>query len=148
MSVILQSSDKQDFSVSLKAAQQSNLVKDMIDARENAKSPIVLEEVTGEVLAKIIEYCEHHQNDSLVDNGKDDIFMEVDTDMLCKILLAAKNMDIKPLVDMGCKTTANLIRGKSQEEIRTMFNITSSCTDAECCEAHGEDELTETPKQD
>ncbi|KAK4964092.1 hypothetical protein LTR66_012479 [Elasticomyces elasticus] len=32
-------------------------------------------------------------------------------------------MDIKALLDIGCKTVANMIKGKSSEEIRQTFNI-------------------------
>ena len=37
-------------------------------------------------------------------------------------------MDIKPLLDTGCKTVANMIKGKSPEEIRKTFNITNDFT--------------------
>ncbi|KAJ2500371.1 hypothetical protein GGH96_002787 [Coemansia sp. RSA 1972] len=121
------------------------LLVDMVDTYENADSPIVLEKVTGDVLTKIIEYCEHHQNDSLVDNGKDDI---VDTDMLCKILLAAKNMDIKPLLDLSCKTVANTIRGKSPEEICILFNVADEFTDEKCEQIRQDNEWAKARKQD
>jgi hypothetical protein len=32
-------------------------------------------------------------------------------------------LDIKALLDVGCKTVANMIKGKSPEEIRKTFNI-------------------------
>lgn len=35
------------------------------------------------------------------------------------------------LSDVGCKTVANMIKGKSPEEIRNMFNITKDFTDEE-----------------
>jgi Skp1 family, dimerisation domain len=37
-------------------------------------------------------------------------------------------LDIKPLLDTGCKTVANMIKGKSPEEIRKTFNITNDFT--------------------
>lgn len=42
---------------------------------------------------------------------------------LTKHLQAANYLDIKPLLDVGCKTVANMIKGKSPEEIRKTFNI-------------------------
>ncbi|KAH8742893.1 Skp1 family, dimerization domain-containing protein [Diaporthe sp. PMI_573] len=54
--------------------------------------------------------------------------MEVDQEMLFEILLAANYMDIKALLDLGCKTVANMIKGKTPEEIRRTFNITKDFT--------------------
>lgn len=41
---------------------------------------------------------------------------------------ASNYLDIKPLLDVGCKTVANMIKGKSPEEIRKTFNITNDFT--------------------
>jgi hypothetical protein len=32
-------------------------------------------------------------------------------------------MDIRQLLDLGCQTVANMLKGKTPEEIRKMFNI-------------------------
>ena len=46
---------------------------------------------------------------------------------------AASRLDIKPLVDLGCKTVANIMKGKSPEEIRKTFDARdgSTCRDVE-----------------
>jgi S-phase kinase-associated protein 1 len=44
---------------------------------------------------------------------------------------AANYLDIKPLLDLGCKTVANMIKGKSTEEIRTALNIQHDFTPEE-----------------
>ncbi|KAH8742682.1 Skp1 family, dimerization domain-containing protein, partial [Diaporthe sp. PMI_573] len=38
---------------------------------------------------------------------------------------------IKELLDLGCKTVANMIKDKSPEEIRQTFNITNDFTPEE-----------------
>ncbi|KAJ2339025.1 hypothetical protein GGF43_006743, partial [Coemansia sp. RSA 2618] len=132
-----------EFAVSMEVAQQSELVKTILAAQEDAEKPIVLEKVEGEVLAKVIEYCEYHQSDKKAEEEddapkrSDDIstwdkqFMKVEQEMLFKLLTVSNDMDIKPLLDLGCKTVANMIRSKSAKEIRTMFNIVDDFTDEE-----------------
>lgn len=38
--------------------------------------------------------------------------------MLFEIILAANYLDIKPLLDVGCKTVANMIKGKTVRHCR------------------------------
>ncbi|KAG8802147.1 hypothetical protein FRC16_010318, partial [Serendipita sp. 398] len=92
----------------------------------------------------VLEYCEHHQADPLptiqVDGGPrrrtniskwDQQFINVDQDMRFDILLAAWHLDIKSLVDVGCQTVANQMKGKSPEELRKFFNLANDFTPEE-----------------
>ncbi|KAJ3306293.1 suppressor of kinetochore protein mutant [Kappamyces sp. JEL0829] len=58
-------------------------------------------------------------------------FINVDQGTLFEIILAANYMDMQNLLDLGCKTVANMIKGKSVEEIRKTFNITNDFTPEE-----------------
>ncbi|CAF4883539.1 unnamed protein product, partial [Rotaria sp. Silwood1] len=42
---------------------------------------------------------------------------------LFDIIMAANYLGIKTLLAVGCKTIANMVRGKSSSEVREMFNI-------------------------
>ncbi|KAJ3124866.1 hypothetical protein HK100_011080 [Physocladia obscura] len=131
--VKLTSSDLVEFNVERTVAERSVLLKNMLE---------------------VLEYCERHKNDALpatdsaleVDDfgaaaqkksGSDDIdewdsaFIKVDNDLLFEIILAANYLDIKALLDLGCKTVANMIKGKSAEQIRDMFNIENDFTPEE-----------------
>ena len=101
--------------------------------------------VSCQVLEKVLEWCKHHQNDPDPTGGIDskssktstDIeewdqkFIEVVQEMLFNIIFAVNYMDIKALLDVGCKTVANMIKGKSPENIRKTFNIENDFTPKE-----------------
>lgn len=155
----LQSSDGADITVDKEVAERSLLIKNMVgDLGEEATSaPIPIPNVNEAVLKKVIEWCEHHRSDPPQANEDDsdsrkkttDIdewdqkFMQVDQEMLFEIILAANYLDIKALLDVGCKTVANMIKGKSPEEIRKTFNITNDFTPEEEDQIRRENEWAE-----
>jgi len=55
----------------------------------------------------------------------------VDLDTTFDVINAANYMDIKPLLDLSCAKIASLMKGKTAEEIRTMFNIECDLTEEE-----------------
>ena len=99
--------------------------------------PIPLPTVPGAILKMAIDYCTHHKDDPVVQDdvrqnqdstlepvvGWDADFVKVDQPTLFEMILAANFLDIKPMLDLTCKTVAEMIRGKTPEEIRKHFNI-------------------------
>jgi S-phase kinase-associated protein 1 len=55
----------------------------------------------------------------------------VDGCSYCSNFQAANYLDIKGLLDLICKTVADMMKGKSVEEIRKMFNIKNDFTPEE-----------------
>jgi len=140
----LQSSDDQEFEVSADVAKMSVTIKNMFDDIPEGDNTIPLPNVTGKILAKVTEYCKYHiehplppSDDKKDEKRTDDItpwdqeFCKVDQATLFELILAANYLDIKPLLDLTCKTVANMIKGKTPEEIRKTFNIKNDFTPEE-----------------
>lgn len=158
--ITLKTNDGAEMTVPLDVAKRSILLTNLIEdlgLEVATTSSVPLPNVTEPVLQKIIEWCEHHRNDPLPtaddDNESrkkttdidewDQKYMQVDQEMLFEIILAANYMDIKALLDVGCKTVANMIKGKSPEEIRKTFNITNDFTPEEEEQIRRENEWAE-----
>ncbi|MDI1491722.1 MAG: hypothetical protein OHK93_002932 [Ramalina farinacea] len=155
----LQSSDGAEIVVEREVAERSVLIKNMMeDIGEQAMTEAIpIPNVNEAVLNKVIEWCNHHRadpptaNDEDADSRKkttdieewDQKFMQVDQEMLFEIILAANYLDIKALLDVGCKTVANMIKGKSPEEIRKTFNIQNDFTPEEEDQIRRENEWAE-----
>eukprot|EP01128_Nolandella_sp_AFSM9_P008488 TRINITY_DN5200_c0_g1_i1.p1 TRINITY_DN5200_c0_g1~~TRINITY_DN5200_c0_g1_i1.p1 ORF type:complete len:184 (+),score=69.31 TRINITY_DN5200_c0_g1_i1:53-553(+) len=130
--------------VPLEIANQSVTIKNMLeDFGGNTDMAIPLHNVTSNILKKVIEYCTYHhehpttKSDDKKDQKNEEIspwdkdFCNVEQGTLFEIILAANFLDVKDLLDLTCKTVANLIKGKSPEEIRKTFNIKNDFTPEE-----------------
>lgn len=153
----LTSNDGAVLIVEREVAFRSLLIKNMLEDIPGSDQSIPIPNVNEAVLRKVIEWCEHHKGDPPSTDADDtdsrkkttDIeewdskFMQVDQEMLFEIILASNYLDIKPLLDVGCKTVANMIKGKSPEEIRKTFNITNDFTPEEEDQIRRENEWAE-----
>jgi S-phase kinase-associated protein 1 len=139
--VKLKSSDDELFEVDEAVAFESQTVKNMIEdtGTENA---IPLPNVSSKILAKVIEYCKYHVESQKSSDEKpavpeDEIkqwdaeFVKVDQATLFDLILAANYLNIKNLLDLTCQTVADMIKGKTPEEIRKTFNIKNDFTPEE-----------------
>ena len=117
----------------------SKLVETTIDDEiDEDVQEIPLPNVKATVLTKVIEYCTHYMTvepmtpintpiksakiEEVVQGWYAD-FVKVEQMLLFELVTAANFMDIKPLLDLSCFAVAVLIKGKSAEEIRKIFNI-------------------------
>jgi S-phase kinase-associated protein 1 len=137
--ITLKSSDGETFEVSEAVALKSQTIKHMIedDCADNA---IPVQNVTGQILAKVIEYCKKHVDAAAADDEKpseDDLknwdgeFVKVEQGTLFDLILAANYLDIKSLPDLTCETVSNMIKGKTPEQIRETFHIKNDYTPEE-----------------
>lgn len=144
--VKLSSSDGREFEVDIEVAKMSqtinNMLGDLGDVDEDEVIP--LSNVSGPILEKVLEYAKKHKDDPPVNNDDektpktfekindwDREFINVDHGTLFEIILAANYLYMKGLIDLGCQTVAGMIKGKSPEEIRKLYNIANDFTPEE-----------------
>ncbi|XP_059286578.1 SKP1-like protein 1A [Lycium ferocissimum] len=137
--IVLNSSDGETFEVEESVALESQTIKHMIED-DCANTAIPLPNVTSKILAKVIEYCKRHVDAAAKTDDKaseDDLknfdadFVKVDQGTLFDLILAANYLNIKSLLDLTCQAVADMIKGKTPEEIRQIFNIKNDYTPEE-----------------
>uniref|UniRef100_A0A7S2EJS1 Uncharacterized protein n=2 Tax=Trieres chinensis TaxID=1514140 RepID=A0A7S2EJS1_TRICV len=155
--VKLVSKEGDTFDVATAVAKMSELVKTMMDEEDDEVTEIPLPNVKATVLAKVIEFCKHHQSEPMTEIEKPlksavmaDVvqkwyadFVNVEQVLLFELILAANYMDIKPLLDLTCATVASMIKGKTPEEIRKTFNITNDFSPEEEAQVREENKWCE-----
>lgn len=136
------------------------------DDADNQAEPVPLPNVSGQVLELVIQWITKHKEDPLPPEEEDPTTAYARTDdipewdvaffkemtlggprldgydhrCLFELVLAANYLEIKDLRTAICKTVANMIKGKTAEEIRTMWNIKSDFTKEEEEEVRKENE--------
>ncbi|KAF3328166.1 SKP1-like protein 1B [Carex littledalei] len=144
--ITLKSSDGEEFEVPEVVAMESQTIRHMIED-DCAENSIPLPNVNSKILSKVIEYCKKHVAAAEAASSKasteegtaaaasvtkpsdedlktwDAEFVKVDQGTLFDLILAANYLNIKGLLDLTCQTVADMIKGKSPEEIRKTFNI-------------------------
>ncbi|KAJ9470567.1 SCF ubiquitin ligase complex protein SKP1a [Diplonema papillatum] len=155
--VVLQSNDQKptEFVVEREAAKMSGLIKDMLEDQdeEDQQTIIPIPNVNGRTLEYVLEYCEHHWNnrpdpiDKPLRGRIDDVISPWDRkfiwtdlikggdekqhELLIEVIMAANFLNIKDLLDLTCATVASLLKGKTTEQIRALFNIDNDFTPEE-----------------
>ena len=143
--ITMTSSDGQKITIDEKSAERSSLMKGLIqDYTENSDIP--MPDIRGEVLKKVVEYLTHYNESDpkeipkplpsanlldVTDEWDVTFINSVDLDTTFDIINGANYMDIKPLLDLSCAKIASLMKGKTAEGIRQLFNIEVDLTEEE-----------------
>ncbi|KAG2484220.1 hypothetical protein HYH03_016955 [Edaphochlamys debaryana] len=152
--VKLLSADKELFEVDEEVASYSHTVKNLLEDA-GAGDAVPLPNVSGKILAKVIEFCKFHveadkkaaaDKKPVAEDAKDakdakdqtkttpevEAFNSgfiTDKATHVELTLAANYLNINTLLDLCCKKWADEIKGKTPEEIRTMFNLKDDLTE-------------------
>lgn len=145
----IESNDGEVFCIDQGVVEQASTIKTLSDLMDVGDVPIPLPNVKASILGPIVEYCNYHKNDPKPETIDDDDDDDPNKDMyepkrsddisdwdrafisrftvaegtLFDIIMAANYLGIKTLLAVGCKTIANMVRGKASEEVREMFSI-------------------------
>lgn len=142
----LRSSDGQQFQVDEDVAYQSITIRNLTEDT-GSDFPVPLPNVDGKTLSKVLEYCnKHSEHDGQLEKAADDHakrsmektmaqwdkdYINVDQAVLYWVTLAANYLNIKDLLTLCCQTVADIIKGKTPEEIRAYFHIKNDFTPEE-----------------
>ncbi|XP_018489784.2 SKP1-like protein 13 [Raphanus sativus] len=150
--ITLKSSDDESFEVDEAVVLQSPCLTNVV---EDCDDPVYkIKEVTGKILAKVIEYCKNHvavvnSADSSSSSSGDDalkkwdaeFIKEMDLSTVYDLLMAANYLNIKGLIDLACQRVADEIAAcKDHKEIRAKLGIVSDYTAEEEAEVLKENE--------
>lgn len=141
--ITLVSSDNQEFQISSEIAFKCETIKGMLeDAMVSSDGSIPLPNVSGSTLSRIIEYGNQRSNNEVDENWNQE-FCNMDQSALFDTILAANYLDYKELLDVTCTAVANMIKGKTPDEIRKTFNIKNDFTEEEEIQLKKENEWIE-----
>ncbi|KAJ6648976.1 S-phase kinase-associated protein 1, partial [Pseudolycoriella hygida] len=152
--ITLVSSDRQIFEIDSRIVECMGTIKHTMKNAYEDNDPIPLPNVDSATLKKVLEWADHHKDDpvSIQDDAKeqkrtDDItdwdreFLKVDHHILFAMILAANYLDMSQLLEITSKTVANMLKGKTADEIRTMLHIEDDLTKEEKAELRKGNEL-------
>ena len=144
--IVLVSSDNQKIEIDTESAQKSHLLKGLITDYSIQQVPIHMPEIKYDILKKIVEYLTYYKDkvpkdipkpmpsanlSEVIDEWDVNFINSIELDNVFDLINAANYMDISSLLDLSCAKIASLMKGKTAQEIRTMFNIECDLTDEE-----------------
>ncbi|CAH8390692.1 unnamed protein product [Eruca vesicaria subsp. sativa] len=133
--LVLKSFDDEPFEVEEAVARQSQLIANLIED-DCTDGEIPITNVSGKILAKVLEYCKKHV---VVDGGDSssseeekealkkwdaEYMKSMDQSTIFDLILAANYLNVASLLDLACQTIADVIAScKDGAEIREKFGI-------------------------
>lgn len=139
----LQGSDGEEVVTNEKTVKCSTTITTMLEIGaddDDGTCIIPVKKVTSKILRKVLEWAKHHENDpEPFDDDEeeeeedtrrntdiavwDSEFLQVDNETLYELISAGNYLGIKGLFDVACKKVVNMIKDKSQEEMRAILNV-------------------------
>lgn len=137
--VTLVASDGEKFTVPFKVARLSRMIREAIGEDDEIEDEFPIPKINSSTLRLVVEYCTKYTEtpmDSIDTPLKGDTIEEIvtpewyakwckdmDRETVFNLVAAANYLDIKPLLDLTCLGVAVAIKGKSVDELRSIFNL-------------------------
>ena len=144
--LVLVSSDNQKIELDSESAQKSHLLKGLMTDFNSSQEPIPIPDIKADILNKVVEYLTYYKGKNpkdipkpmpsanlseIIDEWDVKFINGIELDSVFDLINAANYMDIPSLLDLSCAKIASLLKGKTAQEIRTMFNIECDLTEEE-----------------
>jgi S-phase kinase-associated protein 1 len=146
--VTLVSTDGISVQATLQAVNQCITLRSMLEDLDDEQTigvPIPIPEVEGEVLKKVMEWCEYHREDAHIVPPEetdstparyrpkevpewDSLFLMVHHNLLIRVINAANYLDIPLLLQYGISTVAVNLWGMTTPQMREFLNIQNDLT--------------------
>lgn len=126
--ITLTTNDEKMFQVPHNLAEKLKTVKNLIDD-VGTECLIPLSGVDGKIMSIVVDSLRAH-NDNKLDDFNNTV-KNLDQTSLFETILAANYLEYQELLDLTCKTVAEMIKGKTPDEIRKTFNIKNDFTPEE-----------------
>ncbi|KAH8273071.1 hypothetical protein KR018_012321, partial [Drosophila ironensis] len=134
--VKLQSSDGEIFTVDVEVVKCSCTIKAMLETccvEDDDDAIVPLSKVNSTILDMVLVWAHYHKDDpEPIDDQDNDYydmtlwdadFINVNKETLYELINAANYLDIQGLLELTCKGLANMIKGRTPDEVRRAFNI-------------------------
>lgn len=129
------SKERDSFELSKRTACMSSVIRVTIEL-DNKETEIELKQVSSDAMKKIVEFMKYHEHVEFPEIQKpiqhtnmkylttewDADFINVDNDLLFKLLSVSNYLDIKPLLNLCSAKIATMIKGKTREQIQQIFH--------------------------
>ena len=143
MEITLISSDNQKIQIDSKIVEKSDFLKNKI-GNSNKKIEINLPEINYNTLQKIVQYLIHYKEkepqqipkplssnnlSNVIDEWDINFIKNMDMNSIYDLINASNYLEIPSLLDLSCAYVITLIKGKSIEEMRKIFDVECDLSD-------------------
>tara|TARA_B110000003_G_scaffold261385_1_gene283043 strand:- start:593 stop:1156 length:564 start_codon:yes stop_codon:yes gene_type:complete len=139
-------SDGNEHQMSLPHARMCGTIANMLDDidDDDEETVIPIPSIKGDIMERVIAFCA--QNPDAPRNPTEEQqlemrtkplsdfdleFVKVSLATLFEMILAANFLDLKPMLDVCCKAVAEMIKGKTPDEIKKVFGVEGEFTQEE-----------------
>ena len=135
--ITLISSDNHPIKIDTKTAQKSKLIKQKLSEGDQKNIQIQLKDIKYNILKIIVDYLNYYKNKPIKEIPKPtpsenlntflsdwdfNYINNIDLDTTFELMNAASDLGIQSLLDLASTKIASILKNKSIEEIRNMFN--------------------------